>query len=60
MRIMQNNIVELVDKQTKIISQQNEIIDELFRLLLQHIEAEELAGLPTYRKMQELTKTQNH
>lgn len=57
---MRADIVEIVGKQADIISQQNEIIDELFRLLLQHVDVLELVEQPAYRKMQEITEKQSH
>ena len=42
----QNDLVEVVDRQTEIIQIQSSVIDELFRLLSQHLTAAELNGLP--------------
>lgn len=39
------DLVEVVDKQNEIIRIQSGVIDELFRLLSQHISAEELDSL---------------
>lgn len=38
--------VEIVEKQTAIISIQSGVIDELFLLLMQHISPEEVDALP--------------
>lgn len=42
---------EIVDRQSTIISMQSEIINELFRLLGQHLAADELDSLPAVRKI---------
>lgn len=41
-----NNLLEMVDQQNSIIRIQSGVIDELFRLLMQHISAEEAESLP--------------
>jgi hypothetical protein len=41
-----DNLVGIVDLQNEIIRIQSNVIDELFRLLSQHIAAEELDNLP--------------
>ena len=41
-----DNLVRIVDQQNKIIRIQSGVIDKLFRLLSQHIAAEELDNLP--------------
>lgn len=43
---MQNNLVEVVEKQNQVISMQADIINELFQLLSQHLTAGELGNLP--------------
>lgn len=40
------DMVEIVDRQNEIIQIQSGVIDELFRLLSQHISAAELDALP--------------
>lgn len=54
---MRNNLrdikLELFDSQGAIIRLQSEVIDELFRLLCQHMEAEELSSLPVVEKINE-------
>ena len=42
---------EIVDRQSKIISMQSEIINDLFQLLGQHLAADELDNLPAVRKI---------
>ena len=42
----ENDLVEVVDRQNEIIQIQSGVIDELFRLLSQHISAAELDRLP--------------
>lgn len=41
-----NDLLEMVDQQNSIIRIQSGVIDELFRLLMQHISAEEAESLP--------------
>lgn len=43
--------LELFTKQSEIIQLQSEAIDDLFRVLVQHLEAEELDRLPALEKM---------
>lgn len=43
---MRENLVEVVERQNEIITIQSGVIDELFRLLSQHITAAELDALP--------------
>jgi len=43
---MQNNLVEVVERQNQVISMQADIINELFQLLSQHLTAGELGNLP--------------
>lgn len=43
--------IEIVDRQTAIVKLQADIINELFRLLSQHISAEELDALPVIDKI---------
>lgn len=45
------DILKTVETQNSIIRIQSEVIDELFRLLLQHISAEEADSLPVLRKI---------
>lgn len=45
--------LELFENQNKIIRLQSEAIDELFRLLAQHVEAEELDHLSVIDKINE-------
>jgi predicted nucleic acid-binding protein len=42
---MRENLVEVVERQNEIITIQSGVIDELFRLLSQHITAAELDAL---------------
>ena len=54
---MRNNLrdikLELFESQGAIIRLQSEVIDELFRLLCQHMGAEELSSLPVAEKINE-------
>lgn len=43
--------LEIFESQSEIIRLQSDVIDELFRLLLQHVTAEELDRLPVLKKM---------
>lgn len=43
--------LELFESQSEIIRIQSEVIDDLFRLLAQHLEAEELDNLPVVAKI---------
>jgi len=43
--------VELIEKLTEIIHLQSDCIDDLFKLLCQHLTAEELDGLPVLSKI---------
>lgn len=43
--------LEIFESQSEIIRLQSDVIDELFRLLLQHVTAEELDRLPVLEKM---------
>ncbi len=45
------NLLETVERQNSIIRIQSDVIDELFRLLLQHISAEEADSLPVIQKI---------
>lgn len=40
------DLVEVVDRQNEIIQIQSGVIDELFRLLSQHLEAADIGALP--------------
>ena len=44
------NLLETVERQNAIIRIQSGVIDELFRLLLQHISAEEADSPPRYSR----------
>jgi len=48
---MRVNLIEVVETQNTIIQLQSDVIDELFRLLLQHISAEEADALPAIEKI---------
>ena len=48
---MQSNLVEVVEKQSAIISIQAGVINELFQLLSQHVAAEELDALPVIARI---------
>lgn len=45
--------LEMVDRQTAVIKMQADVINELFKLLSQHISAEELDSLPVIDKINE-------
>lgn len=45
------NPLEVVERQNAIIRIQSSVIDELFRLLLQHISADEADSLPVLQKI---------
>ena len=45
------NLVEIVSKQNEVIKEQSDIIDELFRLLMQHMAAEEACRTQAYADM---------
>ena len=48
---MRIDILKTVETQNSIIRIQSDVIDELFRLLLQHISAEEADSLPVLQKI---------
>ena len=48
--------VEMIEKLTSVIRIQSEVIDDLFRLLMQHIGAGEADKLPVIRKINEAAK----
>lgn len=50
------NPVEVVDLQNAIIKIQSGIIDDLFRLLMQHISAEEADALPVIDRINEAAR----
>ena len=52
---MRIDILKTVETQNSIIRIQSEVIDELFRLLLQHISAEEADSLPVLQKINTAT-----
>lgn len=43
--------MEVVERQNAIIRMQSSVIDELFRLLMQHISADEADSLPVIQKI---------
>lgn len=45
--------IEVVEKQNAIIRIQSDVIDELYRLLMQHISAEEADALPVISRINE-------
>lgn len=45
------NLVEVVEKQSSIISIQSEVITDLFSLLSQHLTPDELDSLPEFAKI---------
>lgn len=51
MSSMKLNPLEIVERQDAIIQIQSGVIDELFRLLMQHISAEEADSLPVVGKI---------
>lgn len=48
--------VEIIEKQNEIIRTQSEAIDDLFRMLIQHITVEEADTLPALEKMNHAAK----
>lgn len=48
---MKNNLVEVVEKQSSIISIQSGVINELFQLLSQYMTAEELDNIPAISRI---------
>ena len=48
------SVVEIIVRQNEVIHKVLHIIDELFRMLLQHIEVEELCGLQSYADIKEV------
>lgn len=48
---MKNNLVEVVEKQSLIISIQSGVINELFQLLSQYMTAEELDNIPAISRI---------
>lgn len=53
---MRNDAVELVDGLNHIIKKQSDVISELFRLLSQHISAEELDNLKVIDDINEIAR----
>lgn len=53
---MREDLVEVVDRQNEIIQIQSGVIDELFRLLSQHLTAEELDALPVIAEINHAAK----
>lgn len=49
-----DSVVEIIERQNEVIHKELNIIDELFRMLLQHIEVEELCGLQSYADIKEV------
>lgn len=50
------NLLETVEKQNAVIRIQSEVIDELFRLLMQHISAAEADLLPVTGRINEAAR----
>lgn len=48
---MSRSVIEIIEKQDEIIRLQSGIIKELSALLLQHISAEEIEGLPAFQQI---------
>ena len=48
-----DDVTELIGVQNGLIRIQSDVIDELCRMLLQHISSEELGRMPCWDKMQE-------
>lgn len=46
--------MEIIERQNEVIRKESQIIDELFRMLLQHIEVEELCGLQSYADIKDV------
>lgn len=49
-----DSIIEIIEKQNEVIRKESQIIDELFRMLLQHIEVDELCGLQPYADIKDV------
>lgn len=49
--MQQNNLSEVVERQSVIISIQSGVINDLFQLLSQHISADELDALPVVARI---------
>ena len=49
---MSCSVIEIIEKQDEIIRLQSGIIKELSALLLQHISAEEIEGLPAFQQIE--------
>lgn len=49
-----DGIMEIIERQNEVIRKESQIIDELFRMLLQHIEVEELCGLQSYADIKDV------
>ena len=47
-----DDVTELIGEQNSLIRIQSDVIDELCRMLLQHISSEELGRLPCWDKIQ--------
>lgn len=52
------NTIEVVNQQNQIIKIQSDVINELFILLMQHIEVSEVDRLPVVAKINEAAKIQ--
>lgn len=46
--------MEIIERQNEVIRKESQIIDELFRMLLQHIEVEELCSLQSYADIKDV------
>lgn len=51
-----NNLVEVVENQSKIISAQSQVINDLFCMLSQYMAAEELDTLPQVARVNEIAE----
>ena len=49
-----DGIMEIIERQNEVIRKESQIIDELFRMLLQHIEVEELCSLQSYADIKDV------
>ncbi|MBQ6091374.1 MAG: hypothetical protein IJL07_08940 [Lachnospiraceae bacterium] len=49
-----DGLAEIIETQNEVIRKEAKIIDELFRMLLQHIEVEELCSMQAYADIQDV------
>ncbi|MBR1477429.1 MAG: hypothetical protein IJ608_05650 [Lachnospiraceae bacterium] len=53
------NQIEVVEKLNDIVCEQAKIIDELYIILAQHIQPEDIAGMSVIDRMQRVANTRN-